>query len=184
MQFKKTFIKSGEGVEILFRPPKAGDAKAAMQFINKFVDEKSYVAMQEKITLTNEKKWLRATMKKIRKKETISIFAFLNNKKIIGSCGVEKGGKTSYHTGVIGIAIAKDFRGIGLGKFMMQYMIKEAQQKLKSEIVVLHVYSQNKPAQVLYKKLGFRVAGRVPKGIKHHGKYMDDIIMYKNLRKT
>jgi len=181
MQFKKTFIKNGQKVEIVFREPKLSDAKAAMEFINKFVDEKSYVAMQEKITLTNEKKWLKATMKKISKKEMTSVFALYNN-KIIGSCGVERCDTTTSHTGKIGIAIAKDYRGIGLGKFMMKLLMNEAKKRLKSEIVVLHVYSPNNPAQKLYKKLGFRVAGSIPRGIKHHGKYMDDIIMYRNMK--
>ncbi len=171
---------NGKRINLIFRDPMISDAKAAMNFINKLVDEKSYVALQKKIKITEENKGLKATMEKIKKKEMTRLFAIHNN-EIIGSCGVEKCDTTASHTGKIGIAIAKNYRRIGLGKFMMSCIIKEAQKTLKSEIIILHVYSKNKPAQKLYKKLGFKVAGSVPRGIKHHGKYMDDILMYKKL---
>src|SRR3989338_5255373 len=121
MLFKKIFIKNGQKVKITFRQLKLSDAKAAMEFINKFVDEKAYVSWEKYFTLKQETEWVKNTLKKIERKEMVSIFAFQNG-EIIGSCGVEMGSGTTSHTGKIGIAIAKDYRSIGLGKFMMQYM--------------------------------------------------------------
>ena len=104
-------------------------------------------------------------------------------KKMIGNCEVRKCKvDTEKHVGELGILLVKYYRGMGLGKFMMRYMIKEAHQKLKLEIITLKVYSKNKPAIRLYRKLGFKVAGKIPKGIKYYGKYMDDIIMFKHLK--
>lgn len=179
--FMKMFAKEGKKIEILFRPLKAGDAKAAMDFINKFVDEKAYVSTTKEVTLKQENSWLKNKTKELKAKNYVHVLA-LHDGNIVGGASVERGKNIASHVGIFGIAIAKDFRGIGLGTFMVKYVIKEARQKLKSEIITLKVYSKNKPAQKLYKKLGFKVAGYVPRGIKHHGKYMDDITMYKNMK--
>lgn len=53
---------------------------------------------------------------------------------------------------------------------------------MKIEMVRLNVFSRNKLAQKLYRKIGFKYAGKIPKGTKRKGKYQDDIIMYKVLK--
>ena len=117
----------------------------------------------------------------MKAKNCIHIIA-LHGSKVVGSSTVEKDKQAASHVGIFGIAISKDYRSVGLGKFMMQLTIKEARKNLKSEIIRLHVFEPNKPAQNLYKRLGFKTVGRIPKGIKHHGKYMNDVIMYKKLK--
>lgn len=41
--------------------------------------------------------------------------------------------------------------------------------------------SDNLIAKHLYRKLGFKEAGKIPKGMKFKRKYYDEIIMYKEL---
>jgi ribosomal protein S18 acetylase RimI-like enzyme len=58
---------------------------------------------------------------------------------------------------------------------------EKAKKELKLELLTLSVYSHNKIAQKLYKILGFRKTGILPRGAKRKGKYFDDITMYKVL---
>ncbi len=181
MLFKKTFLKNGKKIEVLFREPKLSDAPLLLKFINSLIEEKAYLGYQKKFKLKQEKVWLKIKIKELRTKNYVHIIA-LNNNAVVGSATVEKDKQAASHVGVFGIAIAKDYRGVGLGKFIMNLTIKQAKKQIKSEIIRLHVYSPNKPAIALYKKLGFKNVGTIPKGIKHHGKYMDDIIMYKKIK--
>jgi len=48
-------------------------------------------------------------------------------------------------------------------------------------MVILDVFSLNTQAQNLYKKLGFKKAGSLPKKILYRGQYIDDIKMYLEL---
>jgi len=48
-------------------------------------------------------------------------------------------------------------------------------------MIILDVYSLNINAQNLYKKLGFKEAGCLPKTILYRGQYIDEIKMYLEL---
>jgi ribosomal protein S18 acetylase RimI-like enzyme len=90
--------------------------------------------------------------------------------------------KTEKHIGVFGIAINHDFRGGGIGKLLMDLVLKEAKDKLPDiKIVTLGVYSTNDIAKSLYKKMGFVEYGMLPEGITRSGKFEDEFLMYKNI---
>jgi ribosomal protein S18 acetylase RimI-like enzyme len=80
------------------------------------------------------------------------------------------------HVGGFGIAIKQGYRGIGLGTRMMQTLIEES-RKAGLKIVVLEVFDTNEIAKRLYRKMGFKEAGRIPKGVYKNGKYVDSIRM-------
>jgi len=75
-------------------------------------------------------------------------------------------------------------RGVGMGKYLMAEVIKLAKRELKPkpEIIRLSVFSNNKPAISLYRKIGFKEVGRIPKQIQYQGKLVDEIIMLLDLR--
>lgn len=63
-------------------------------------------------------------------------------------------------------------------------MIREllsVEKNLPIKIVELSVYQNNPLAKELYEKFGFKQFGKLPKGIKHRGIYVDHIYMYKNV---
>jgi ribosomal protein S18 acetylase RimI-like enzyme len=90
--------------------------------------------------------------------------------------------KTENHVGILGISVAKDFRGEGLGKLLMELIVKEAEKEIPDlRIVTLGVYSTNSIAQNLYKQMDFVEYGRLPNGITRGGNFEDSILMYKNI---
>ena len=64
---------------------------------------------------------------------------------------------------------------------MMKITLAEGKKLPSLQMVTLGVYANNPRAIHLYKKLGFKNYGTVPKAIHHKGKYVDEILMYKNL---
>ncbi|MEG9194344.1 MAG: ribosomal protein S18-alanine N-acetyltransferase [Candidatus Methanoglobus sp.] len=62
---------------------------------------------------------------------------------------------------IISIAVRKEFRGSGIGEYLMKRAIERLREKGKKEIA-LEVRVSNKIAQKLYEKLGFKITETIP----------------------
>jgi RimJ/RimL family protein N-acetyltransferase len=85
-----------------------------------------------------------------------------------------------YHVGLIGLMVDQSFRGEGLGKFLLQFVIGQAKVE-GMRLVRLGVFSDNEIARNLYKKMGFIEYGVLPDGLYRKGKFSDYISMYKRV---
>ena len=84
--------------------------------------------------------------------------------------------KKQMHTCLFSIIVKDDMRGKGIGKGLMEHLMKHAKEKFKIEILHLEVYDGN-PAKHLYERLGFKEFGRQEHFIKEDGKYTAKIFM-------
>ncbi|MEM0351210.1 MAG: ribosomal protein S18-alanine N-acetyltransferase [Archaeoglobaceae archaeon] len=62
---------------------------------------------------------------------------------------------------IVSIAVRKDFRGRGIGEALLRKAIERLRSRGKTRIT-LEVRVSNKPAQELYKKLGFKIMDTIP----------------------
>lgn len=62
---------------------------------------------------------------------------------------------------IVSLAVRKEFRGSGIGEYLMRRAIERLKEKGKKEIG-LEVRVSNQVAQRLYKKLGFKIAETIP----------------------
>ena len=101
--------------------------------------------------------------------------------KIVGSADLRNGErKRIQHVGTVAIIVVKDYRGLGIGKTLMQTLINWASNNSIIEKIDLGVFSNNTRAIKLYKKLGFTKEGHKVKEIKiGPNDYADGILMYK-----
>ena len=171
--------KNGKKIDVILRFPKMSDAKDVFILINKLVDENALLATVKKKTLKEEKQWLKNQIKEIEKKRSIFI-AIETNKKYLGSVEIASKKDGMSHIGLLGIALDKSIRGLGIGERIMKLAMKLAKKYLKLEIIRLGVFKGNH-AEKLYRKLGFKDCGYFPKERKRGNVYHDEIIMYKNL---
>lgn len=81
------------------------------------------------------------------------------------------------HIGELGISILKEYRGIGIGRALIQTAIDWAQQDPTIEKIGLGVHDTNTAAIGLYEKLGFSEEGRRIKEIKTAPNEYNDIVM-------
>lgn len=174
--------KTKKGNDIIIRYPNKDDAKTMCDYINILSRERTFIRFQgEEVSLENETKYLNSQLEKIEKKKAVLFLVFCNN-QLIGISGIDMKDKTESHEGSFGISIAKEFRGEGVGKKLMELVLEEARNNLPQlKIITLGVFANNPLASVIYKKFGFKEFGTLPEGILHKGKYIDHIYMYKNL---
>ena len=106
-----------------------------------------------------------------------------HNNVVVGTVGIDSRIWRQNHIGELGITIKKAYRGIGLGSYLMQKIIKLAKKELKPKpkVIRLDALSTNKPAISLYKKNGFKIVGKIPKQIQYKEKFISEVIMLKFL---
>ena len=173
-------IKNFDGKEIEIRGLLEKDLKKAKKFqdfINSLVEENAKILINTKKTLKQEQEWLKSVLEGVKKRKKVFLFAKHNN-KVVGTTGIELGEERKKHVGDFGIAIIKGYRGIGLGKYMIQEILRQAKElKPIPKCIRLGVYPNNKPALALYKKSGFKKVAVIPKQITFGKKMIDEIIM-------
>jgi ribosomal-protein-alanine N-acetyltransferase len=174
--------KTKKGLDIVIRYPKEGDEKLMCKYINDLSQEKTFVRFQgEEILLKDEINYLNSQLKKIEAKKMITLLVFAGN-DLIAIADINMLDKTEKHLGALAISVAKDFRGEGIGKFLMELLLREAEKELVDlKIVTLEVYQANVIAQNLYKEFGFIKYGMLPNGVIRNNAFEDRILMYKNL---
>jgi GNAT superfamily N-acetyltransferase len=84
------------------------------------------------------------------------------------------------HTCLFSIIVKGSMRGQGIGKYLLEELIKYAKERFKIEILHLEVYEGN-PARRLYERLGFKEFGRQNHFIKENGKYSAKVFMQRPL---
>ena len=171
-----------KGKDILVRYPEIGDMEEMLKFINELSKEKTFIRYQgEEETPESETKYLKSILEAIKNKKAVHLLVFINN-KLVAKSDINKMDKTEKHIGKLGISVKKDFRGEGLGKILIELILKEAKEKIPGiKIVTLEVFSTNDIARNLYKKYGFIEYGMLPNGISRGEKFEDTVLMYKNI---
>lgn len=180
-------IKKFGNKKLTIRTLNKGDFKKAADFkkyINELVDDDTaYIAKKKKVTLKEEKRWIESHLKEIKNKREVMLLAE-DKGKIIGLTQIALLKlSTQIHVGDFGISILKDYRGIGLGTYLMKEIIKLAKKNLKPKPKMLKfgAFAINKIALSLYKKMGCKSVAKIPKQFKIKGKFFDEVIMIKYL---
>lgn len=128
------------------------------------------------ITVENEITWI----KNINDNpNSLLLIAKLNNDIIGFLFFIPNSKKKTSHTGEFGINVHPNYQRLGIGKELVETLLKWATQNKQIEKVVLQVFATNKNAIELYRKIGFIEEGRHIKAIKQlDGAYVDMIQMF------
>ncbi len=124
---------------------------------------------------------LQSTRERIAKagKKIVWILAELDG-SIAGSADLTPYLGRSSHVANFGIAISQKFQGKGIGKTLLKSLFSFA-KKNGIEIISASAFADNKKALAFYKHLGFKKAGILEKHLKRNGKYLDLILITKEL---
>jgi ribosomal protein S18 acetylase RimI-like enzyme len=157
-------------------------AKEFLDFINSLIEEDAKILMNKKMNLKEEMEFLERGVKSTKGRKKVYLIAKDGN-KVVANTSIELGAYKRNHIGRFAIGIRDGYRGNGLGTYLMQELMKLAKKELEPspKIFQLEVYENNKPAIGLYKKMGFKIVGRIPKQIQHKGKLISEYIMIKVL---
>ena len=156
---------------VVLRKPRWEDLDDLLDFINSLVEERADIMRETPVTREEEADWLGKRLASIEKGEIIGVVAEVDGKVVANSEVGRRRGFQS-HVGGLGIATKKGYRGIGIGKELMKTLVEES-RKAGLKVLVLEVFDSNTVAKSLYAKMGFKDAGRIPKGVFKKGKYID-----------
>lgn len=176
--------KFQEEDELLIRYPTKNDAQEMCAYINTLSKERTFIRFQgEEVTLEHETQYLNGQLEKIAQKKAIQLLAIING-KLIGIADINMKDRVESHEGVFGISLLKEYRGMGIGRKLMETILKEAERNLEGiRLVTLSVFANNPLAHNFYKKLGFKEYGKLPGGVFHKGEYRDHIYMFREVKR-
>lgn len=174
-------LPSGE--EVTIRYPEKEDTQDFLDFINELSKEETFILFQgRQQSIDEEKEFVDRILKGIEEKKKVFLSLRINN-RLAGNAGIEMKSDAVAHEGLFGIALRDEYRGRGLGKLLMTYVLEESEKELEQlRIVTLSVFGENTIGRELYKKLGFKEYGWLPEGVYRKGKFDDHIFMYKKVR--
>lgn len=175
-QVVKKFVSKNENL-ITIRGAKSSDAQDLRLFREEF--KKEYLD-NKKVTLRETKKFLESSILRMKQGDFLLIYALLNE-KVVGECNLERRPGTSSHTGELMVFINQKFRREGVGTELITQVLRTGIKTMGIKIATLSVRKTNMPAIELYKKLGFKKIGILPKGYRVGSDYVDKILMYKEL---
>lgn len=139
----------GEAVFVNFN-----ETHAETDYLLSYPDENSFDAQQEAEFLKE----------KTESPNEIEIVAVVDG-MVAGTAGIEAVGSKYKlkHRAELGIAILKEYWGLGLGKALMEACIECAKEAGYTQLE-LNAVAENERAVALYKKMGFVEYGRNPRG--------------------
>lgn len=174
-----TKFRSKKGKEIVLKIPKFGWEKQYRDYINSIIAEDDYIIYEKPLLIKDEREFIQSKLEEIKEKRGFCLTAFYKN-KIIGSANVNFNKARKKHVATFGIAIADGYREEGVGSKMMEILFEYA-KRVGIRIIVLEVFVTNKRAIAVYKKMGFIKYGELPCAIYRRGKFINTVLMYKNL---
>ncbi|MGE8205191.1 N-acetyltransferase family protein [Heyndrickxia sp. NPDC080065] len=164
-------------MDFIIRKINAEDAEKLLSHTQLVFTQSSFLlTTPEEFTLTLEKE--RTWIEEQQKLGNL-LLAAVHEGEIIGFLNASRSQrKRVSHNCMFGISIQKDYWNKGIGRKMLEYMIKWAENHPQIEKIMLEVFAHNERAIYLYQSVGFIEEGRKKNHVKFEdGTYVDEIIM-------
>ncbi len=168
-----------DGRSVAIRALRSEDLDGLLELVNSAVREGAPINKMTELSRTEEVEFLPKRLAEIEAGEIIQYVAEVYG-ELVGNAEIRKQLGRKSHLGALGISVKSDFRRMGIGGKLMEKVMSEA-KKAGLKTIFLQVNETNLGAIILYRKLGFKETGRIPKAIYWDGKFVDDIIMVKDI---
>lgn len=182
MKFAEKTVILKDGRKCLLRPATPDDAQEMIDYLKLTATETPFLLRYpDEITFTLEKE--REILGETLENERDLMMLGIVDGVVTGNCGVHPLGwkRRIKHRSSFGIALKKQFWGLGIGTAMMEYAMELAKQ-IGYEQVELEVIEGNDTARHLYEKNGFVETGKTPNALKYDdGTYRAEFRMLKIL---
>ena len=166
--------RSGEVPQFEVRAGRPRDAASFIEMWKQVVAERRFVRTE----------WVRRSRRYYRRKlfhhtwedQQCSIVAIHGDRVIGHLTASREEGPVTRHVATIGMAVARDWRGRGVGSALMSECVRWGRE-MGVEKLALSVYPDNEAALALYHKFGFQEEGRLGGHSKKSIGYRDEVLM-------
>ncbi|MGV1835982.1 N-acetyltransferase family protein [Rhizobium rhizogenes] len=138
------------------------------------VEPSSFASSVEDWEVLTDEEW--------RRRLSDPVFVAFRGEEPVGVMGLlrQRSSKMAHRATLIMVYVRKDLRGVGIAKDLLDTVIAYA---LSEGIVQLElvVSAENPKAISFYRREGFSEIGRIPGGVRHNGREIDDIMMARRL---
>ena len=162
-----------------------GDAPSLLAYINALSAERTFILLQGvRLTLAQEQAWLDDRIAERVAGDALTLAIVTDSpaggQRVLGIASVVRGGPLRQHVGILGISLAADVRGRGLGGRLLGAILREAERHIDGlRLFQLDVFGTNDVARRLYRRHGFIDYARLPGGIRHADHWVDLVSMYR-----
>lgn len=172
---EKMDLKNGK--EVILREASKEDAKLIIDFYNVVGGETDFLSFGKNEFVKNLSEYEDFLDNTHKEDNSIILLAEINN-TIIGIASINSSPKARFkHVGEFGIVIAEKYCNLGLGKKIIDYLIKWANGNDITKKISLVTSENNYNAMELYKKAGFQVEGILIKDNYVNAVYGNTIMM-------
>lgn len=183
------FVQEKGGIEmdtlhsITIREGLLNDAENMLRIQKEIIEEKEFLIADPKEfnkTVDDQKQWIRHILQNSRE---IILVAEVDD-KMVGWLVFQSPNRVRLnHTGSFGMMVLKEYRNMKIGRRLLEALLAWAECHEEIEKVCLGVLSSNERAIHFYRSFGFIEEGRKVNEVKIDNRYVDDILMYKNVKK-
>ena len=174
-----------DGRKALIRSPKDEDIPGMLDYLLISAGETEFLLRYpeecDKYTAEGEK----ALFDSVNKSDNEAMLVCLVEGKVAGNCQVAwSNGIKTRHRASVAIALLKEYWGQGIGRRLLQELIRIAEANENILQIELDFVEGNSRARALYEKLGFRIIGVKPNAIRlKDGTLLNEYSMIKELKR-
>ena len=168
-----TITEIKNGMELKIRRALRKDLDAIWNIFNIVVEEKKYIPVLSPVVSEFEKQ---SWYLKMREQQNLMLIAIVGE-KIVGQLAVEHvDWETCSHVGELGLVILPKYRGLGIGRKLINSCLKIVRNKSLFKKITLSCFHNNHIALNLYKKLGFKEVGRKTYQFFINEEWLDEVL--------
>lgn len=157
----------------MVRPARPGDARSFLELWRSVVGESRFVRAE---VVSRTTRHYRRSFRRSWTEDEASIVA-VHGSRVVGQLAVSREeSPVNRHVASLGMAVARDWRGRGVGSALMAEVLRWARE-VGVEKLALSVYPDNEAARALYRRFGFEEEGRLTGHSKKSIGYRDEIVM-------
>ncbi len=169
--------KTNDGRRIEVRRSARRDIAPILKLWQAIADERKYI-FTERVSPDQRARW----SKSVDDQGILMAVAEVDG-DIVGMLTLGRYGEVdkTKHIRNLGMGVAKRFRGIGVGRALMDYAIRWAKRR-GVEKIVLSVFSSNRGAIKLYEEFGFEHEGVRKRQFVIDGRHVGEVMMGRSLK--
>lgn len=174
-----------DGRKALLRSPRDEDIPGMLEYLRVSAAETEFLLRYPEECGMYTAEAEKAFFDRINAADNGAMLVCVVDGKVAGNCDVQWSRMIKLrHRASVSLALMKEFWGLGIGTRMLQELIRIAEADENILQIELDFIEGNDRARALYEKMGFRITGMKPDGIRlKSGKLLNEYSMIRRIER-